>query len=532
MPPAAGASGALIRLAFRASRTRAIVFGYLFAGIAYATVAGYAAAYPTRAGRLKLSASLGTNHALRLFYGEPHDLLTGGGYAAWRVGGICTILAAAWAMLAAIGVLRGEEDAGRAELVLSGVVGRTGVYVTALTAIGAATAILWTAAFAALAVGGLPVGGSAYLALAIVSVAPVFAGVGAVAGQLASTRRLATQLGAGVLALAFVLRVVADTSPGLGWVRWTTPLGWSEELRAFTGPHPAVLLVLAAAALALLAGAGRLARDRDIGAGLIPARDRAEPRLGLLSSPTAQALRAERGSLVAWVVGTGFFGFVMGTISTSVAGAGLSASTERQLAKIGAVSISTPTGYIGFVFLFFVLAVSLYACSQIAAARAEESAERLETLLALPLGRGRWLTGRLALAAGGAAAIAATAGVSVWAGAATQDAGVPLPRLLEAAGNCMPAGLLFLALAALAYATVPRASVGIGYGLVGLTFVWQLLGDLIGAPGWVLGLSPFAHVRLVPAQAFAAGPALIMLGLAAAGAVAAVHRFGRRDLTA
>jgi ABC-2 type transport system permease protein len=235
---------------------------------------------------------------------------------------------------------------------------------------------------------------------------------------------------------------------------------------------------------------------------------------------------------VAWVVGTGFFGFVMGTISTSVAGAGLSASTERQLAKIGAVSISTPTGYIGFVFLFFVLAVSLYACSQIAAARAEESAERLETLLALPLGRGRWLAGRLALAAGAAAAIAATAGVSVWAGAATQDAGVPLPRLLEAAGNCMPAGLLFLALAALAYATVPRASVGIGYGLVGLTFVWQLLGDLIGAPGWVLGLSPFAHVRLVPAQAFAAGPALIMLGLAAAGAVAAVHRFGRRDLTA
>jgi ABC-2 type transport system permease protein len=62
--------------------------------------------------------------------------------------------------------------------------------------------------------------------------------------------------------------------------------------------------------------------------------------------------------------------------------------------------------------------------------------------------------------------------------------------------------------------------------------VWQLLGDLIGAPGWVLDLSPFAHVRLVPAQAFAAGPALIMLGLAAAGAVAAVHRFGRRDLTA
>src|SRR5206468_918941 len=127
---APAAASALVRLAFRASRTRTIVFGYLFAGIAYASVAGYASAYPARAGRLKLSESLGTNHALRLFYGEPRDLLSTGGYAAWRVGGILTVLAAAWGMLAAIGVLRAEEDAGRAELVLSGVLGRTGVYLT------------------------------------------------------------------------------------------------------------------------------------------------------------------------------------------------------------------------------------------------------------------------------------------------------------------------------------------------------------------------------------------------------------------
>ncbi len=76
---------------------------------------------------------------------------------------------------------------------------------------------------------------------------------------------------------------------------------------------------------------------------------------------------------------------------------------QRELAKLGSGSIATPTGYLAFVFIFFVLAVSLFACAQIAAARHEEAEGRLETLLALPLGRGSWLGGRLALAAAGRA---------------------------------------------------------------------------------------------------------------------------------
>ena len=52
---------------------------------------------------------------------------------------------------------------------------------------------------------GLPAGGSAYLALAAVSPAAVFAGVGAVSAQLASTRRLALELSA----VAFTLGLLA-----------------------------------------------------------------------------------------------------------------------------------------------------------------------------------------------------------------------------------------------------------------------------------------------------------------------------------
>ena len=72
---------------------------------------------------------------MQLFYGVPHDLLSVGGYTAWRVGGTASIFAAAWGLTAAVRALRAEEDAGRQELVLAGVISRRDAYLAALAAI-------------------------------------------------------------------------------------------------------------------------------------------------------------------------------------------------------------------------------------------------------------------------------------------------------------------------------------------------------------------------------------------------------------
>src|SRR5262249_30518623 len=133
-------------------------------------------------------------------------------------------------------------------------------------------------------------------------------------------------------------------------------------------------------------------------------------------------------------------------------------------------------------FLFFVLVLSLFVCAQVGAARHEEADQRLETMLALPVGRLRWLGGRLLLATGAVSALALVSGLATWLGTAAAGVGVSLLRLLEGGATCTPAALLFLGVAALAYAVVPRASAGIAYGLVGVTFLWQTVGSLLGAP--------------------------------------------------
>jgi ABC-2 type transport system permease protein len=525
-----GPARALARRALRDARTRTIAFAYLFALYAYIQPAAYRHTYRTASDRLAFAQSFADNKGLRLFYGEPHDLLTVSGYSAWRVGGTLAIFAAIFGLLAAVRVLRTEEDTGRMELVLAGVVGRRTAYLSAMAAIAAGIAALWLAELAGFVVGGLPVGGSAYLALATASIVPVCVGVGAVASQLAPSRRIALELGGAVVGLFFVLRVIADTSDGARWLRWGTPLGWAEEMRPFSDPNPLVLVLPVAATVLLLVAAARIAAARDIGTGVLPARDSADPRLGLLSSPTAQALRSERASLIVWTGCVAVFAFILGVVSQSVSAADIPAGAQREIAKLGVGSITTPTGYLAFVFIFFVLAVSLLACAQIGAARREEADQQLETLFAQPVGRHGWLGGRLLLGSGAVAVVSVTAGLFTWAGAAAAGVSVSLPRMLEAGANCLPAALLFLGLATLAYAVAPRASTGIAYGLVTVAFLWQLVGSLLGAPTWLADLTPFAHVGLVPTQPFRAGAAGVMLAIGAGSALAAIAVFRRRDL--
>ncbi|MHB8696359.1 MAG: hypothetical protein ACYDHH_34545, partial [Solirubrobacteraceae bacterium] len=110
---------ALARRTFADGKVRTISFGVLFAAMSYLQVVAYAHTYPTPAARLSFAHTYSHSAAIRMFYGQPHDLVTVGGYSAWRVGGTLAIFAAVWGLLGAVRALRTEEDAGRSELILS-----------------------------------------------------------------------------------------------------------------------------------------------------------------------------------------------------------------------------------------------------------------------------------------------------------------------------------------------------------------------------------------------------------------------------
>src|SRR5579884_1621701 len=170
----AGPFIALTRRALSDARVRTAGFSALFLLTAYGNPAGYARTYTTVAERLAFAHSFAHNKAVVLFYGKAYDLLTVGGYSAWRTGGTLAILSAVFGLLAAVRALRAEEESGRAELLLSSPTSRGVWYRAVLCATAVSAVVLWVAVVAGSRLGHLPFGGSTYLALAIVSMVPVF----------------------------------------------------------------------------------------------------------------------------------------------------------------------------------------------------------------------------------------------------------------------------------------------------------------------------------------------------------------------
>ena len=164
MTPAAGI--ALARRTFADARSRTVGFALLFVLVAYAQPAAYRSDYPTLRDRLGFVHAFAGNASVRLFYGGPLDLLSVGGYSAWRVGGILAIFSGAWGMLAAVRALRAEEDSGRAEVLAAAPISRVRMFTASVCGCLAGVLLLWGALLAGLLAGGLPAGGSAYLALA------------------------------------------------------------------------------------------------------------------------------------------------------------------------------------------------------------------------------------------------------------------------------------------------------------------------------------------------------------------------------
>ena len=240
----------------RSAARSAVVWGCVFGVYVTSSALGYATTYKTAAQRAALANTFGSNPGINAIIGPAHQIQTVAGFTAWRSLGVLSIVGAVWGLLTATRLLRGEEEAGRWELLLAGQTTRRWAAAQALLGLAGGLFTLWVIpAIVTTLVGRsskvrIDTAAALDLALALVSSAAVFAAVGALASQLAPTRRQAASYAASVLGASYALRMAADSGTGLAWLRWATPLGWVEEFAPIDD---------AAAALAL---AHRRPRDR------------------------------------------------------------------------------------------------------------------------------------------------------------------------------------------------------------------------------------------------------------------------------
>ncbi|HEV7204189.1 MAG TPA: ABC transporter permease subunit [Jatrophihabitans sp.] len=522
----------LLRHLGRRAVRSAVPWGVAFGLVVLSSGVSYLSAYPHVADRQALQLSLGGNVGLAAIFGPVRSLADVGGFTAWRALGLLTIVGGIWGVLAGARLMRGEEEAGRWEVLLASATTRRRAAAAGVAAGGLALVALGLATLAGALLGvpatGLRVGSCVFLAATLVAPAAVFLAITLLLAQFVPTRRVAAQYGALAFGVAYVVRLVA-LATGRDWLARFTPLGWVDAARPMTGSHLAPLLAAYALAIAAGVAAAGVAGRRDLGAAAWARSDRATGATRLLGGPGRFAARQALPQILGWVVGIAAFTAVFGLVSGSVADATLrSHAMNGLLDRLGAPGAGT-RAFLGLGMLTMSSAIALAAAAWVSGIREAESAGLVDVVLVQPVSRRRWLAGRVAVAAAGLVALGLATGVALIA-SVTSDARVAVADLVAAGLNAVPIALVVIGGGVLTLGVLPRATAAVAYGLVAFSFLDEMIGAMVDAPSWVLDLSLLHHLALAPdvAPDWSTNAVLVAIGLAAA--LAGGLAFTRRDL--
>jgi ABC-2 type transport system permease protein len=523
-------TGRLVRLALRRDRLLLPGWGLGLAAMAGVSAASTAGLYPDPAQRLEAANLVNATASLVALYGRIYDPSSEGALALFKLTAFGAAIVAVLMTVLVVRHTRKEEESGRAELLQSAAVGRDAPLAAAMVvaiggsaAIGAATAV-------ALVVAGLPVGGSIAFGAGWAGAGVAFAAVAGVVAQVTQSSRAATGLGLVAIAVAYLLRAVGDLAADApGVASWLSPIGWSQQLRAYAGEQWWVLplpLLLAAVMVPL---AFVLRARRDLGAGFLA--DRPGRPSGRLPGVLALAWRLHRGVLAAWAVGFAVFGFLFGSVADSIDAFLDSPTIAEILAAIGGEQALTDA-FLAAELGFAGVIVAAYGIAAVLRARDEEADGHAELLLAAGALRWRWAGSHLLVALVGTATLLLLTGlmVGIGYGTATGDFGRTADLALAALARA-PAAFVLAALALLLVGWLPRAT-GLVWGLFAAAVVLGEFGVLWNAPQWLMDVSPFVHSPLLPSAApdtAGIGPLLVAAALLAALGGAALQR---RDIPA
>jgi ABC-2 type transport system permease protein len=529
----------LVRLGARRDRVALPVWLVVVVGLVVGSAAAMAGLYATETDRLAYAA-ISANTAIARAFDGPIMGTSLGAIAITEVYGVAAVLVGIMSVQTVVRHTRADEEAGRAELVGSAVVGRHAPLTAALVVAVAANLLLGAAVTVAFVAYALPLRGSLAAGAALAGVGITFAAVAAVTAQMSSSQRGANGLGMAAIGVAFLLRAVGDAfgsvAPGglavvSAWPSWLSPIGWGHQVRAFAVERWEVLVLYAALTAALVPLAFLLRSHRDVGAGLMQVRPGPAAASPRLCTPLGLAWRLQRGIFVAWLAGLLVVSAAFGSIAEQAEE--LLASSDELVALVAGMGGG---GIVDLFFAFFMglLAVTAtgFTVQSLLRARNEEAVGGAEPILATAVGRTRWLGSHVLIAFVGSAVIlslAALAGALAHA-ASSGDAG-PLGSLQRAALVNLPATLAMGGFVLAVIAVVPRWAVPVSWAALVASLLMGQFGDLFELPQALLNVSPFTHPPALPAQELAWTPVLVLSGIAAALTTLGFAAFRRRDMT-
>jgi len=496
---------------------------------------------------------------------EPIALDTPGGYVTWKYG-LTLLIIAIWPLIVCSRLLRGEEERGSLDTLLSLPRGRVRVVLeklvavwTALLGIGLLIALL---AFAGgkTASADFGLGDALLFGLNVALICGVFGSIALLLSQFTQERGTASGLTGGLLLVFIVLDMAHRVIPNTEWLSRLSPVYYYNLSKPLVpassygvpsssyGTNPGAMLVLLALCILLSGAAVWLFARRDVGGVValpsflrLPERavqpERALPvnawslrsvytrSLGMIVVPACWWTLVIAG-FAAWMV------VVVKQIETQMASLYASSPLLKDvITRVGGGDISTNATLLSFLFVFLPLLLMAFAATQANRWSADEEEGRLELVLSTPQPRLRVLLGRFAALTTatiiiGMLTLAATAVASLATGLQF-DWG----NLAAATLSIIPLGLL---VAAIGYLFSGWLRTAVDTGLLSfLLVIWffiSFIGPGLNWPDATLRLSAFYYYGTPLLHGLPLLDTLGVLAVTVAALAVASVRFVRKDI--
>jgi len=486
---------------------------------------------------------------------QPIAVDTPGGYATFKYGPVILLLAL-WAISAGGRVLRGEEDRGSMDVLLSLPHGRTRMALQKLAAICAA--LLGMAVLIALLVyaGGrgdhaaFTIGDAFLFALNIVLTSAVFGAVALFLSQFTSERGPATGMTGLLLVLSIVIDMVHRVIPSAGWVSRLSPVYYynlTKPLVPGYGANAGAMLLLLALAV-LLSGAGVwLFARRDVGGTVslparlrLPQRVEHEPMLPVnewsIRSVYARSLGMIVGATFWWTLGiAGFAAWMVVVVKQTEAQLAniyqSSPALKAVISSLGGTTTVSSAAILSALFTFVPIALMAFAVVQANRWAADEENGRLELVLATPQSRLRVLGGRFAALTTSTVLIGVVTMAATVAAAALSGVTLDRENVAAASLSMIPLGLLVAALGYMFSGWLKTAfDTGLLTFLLALWFFISFLGPDLKWPDASLRLSPLYYYGTPLLHGLAVGGTVGILAVAFVALAVGSFRFTRKDI--
>ena len=476
----------------------------------------------------------------------PIDPGTVGGYVQWRAYDFFAIVFGVWAMTAAAGAARGDEERGLVEAVLSAGAARSDALMVRFLAFATGCLVATLAAVLGVVAGVVwehdTIGPDALAGVSVnlVGLTLCCYALTMLVSQLVASR-FATAASAAVLLALFLLNSLSRQLDALAGWRWLSPFRYydlSQPLAPGGTLDIRGLEVLYGGAVVLLIAAAVAFAYRDLLSPLVrlPLATHVVVRLPDRNPawriPVVRQLYDRRVGLALWTAGVAAIGVLFVILIKAIVQPLLELTQLRPYFE-ALITAGVYASFLSFIWFGFAqLLIAGYAIAEVGRWAAEDLDGRLESLLTTPTSRRGVVVERVTALLIGSLVIAAVSGYAVNIESHVQSIGLDGGRLAAASLLLVPVAMFFAAIGGVIASLLPRAAVGLlgAYAFAG--YFLQQLGPVFRWPDWTLNLSVF-HLYGQPLSSGVDGFGLtVMLLVASVGIAATALLLQRRDIGA